>query len=123
MIESFPTFCDDADQMKRKKKSWGESAGAISVALQMVTNKGQQGNLFRGAFMNSGSPIPVGPIDSAKSQAVFDFVSDTVGCRDENKTLACMRLVPYLALKAAIERTPGILTCAILTCATYFDSC
>ncbi len=63
--------------------------------------------------MNSGSPIPVGPIDSIKSQAVFDFVSDTVGCRDENKTLACMRLVPYLALKAAIDRTPGIFTCAI----------
>jgi hypothetical protein len=91
--------------------------------LQMVTNKGQQGNLFRGAWMNSGSPIPVGPIDSAKSQAVFDFVSDTVGCRDENKTLACMRLVPYLALKAAIERTPGILTCTASPHLSYFDSC
>jgi acetylcholinesterase len=99
--------------IKPGRISWGESAGAISVALQMVTNKGQQGNLFRGAFMNSGSPIPVGPIDSAKSQAVFDFVSDTVGCRDEDKTLACMRLVPYSALKAAIDLTPGFVSCKI----------
>ena len=38
--------------------SWGESAGAISVALQMVTNGGNTEGLFRGAFMQSGGPIP-----------------------------------------------------------------
>lgn len=39
--------------------SWGESAGAISVALQMLTNGGNTEGLFRGGFMQSGSPIPV----------------------------------------------------------------
>jgi acetylcholinesterase len=77
----------------------------------MVTNKGQQGSLFRGAFMNSGAPTPIGSIVTPRSQAVFDQVSKAVGCTEENKTLACMRLVPYLALKAAIEQTPSILTC------------
>lgn len=45
--------------------SWGESSGAISVALQMVTNGGDTEGLFRAAFMQSGSPsspVPVGSI-------------------------------------------------------------
>lgn len=93
--------------------SWGESAGAISVALQMLHNKGHQGNLFRAAFMNSGSPIPVGNINAPRSQAVFDFLATTVGC-GSNKTLACMRTVSYEALKAAIDQTPAILSCKSL---------
>lgn len=40
--------------------SWGESAGAISVALHMVSNGGNTEGLFRAGFMESGSPIPVG---------------------------------------------------------------
>lgn len=31
--------------------SWGQSAGAISVGLQMVTNGGNAEGLFQGAFM------------------------------------------------------------------------
>jgi carboxylesterase type B len=41
----------------------GESAGAISVALHMLVNNGDQEGLFRGAIMQSGGPIPVGDID------------------------------------------------------------
>jgi len=40
--------------------SWGQSAGAISVSLQMLAYGGNSSDLFRGAFMQSGSPIPVG---------------------------------------------------------------
>ncbi|KAF8838657.1 alpha/beta-hydrolase, partial [Paxillus ammoniavirescens] len=36
---------------------WGESPGAMSVALQLVTNGGDPDGLFRAAFMRSGSPI------------------------------------------------------------------
>lgn len=39
--------------------SWGESAGSISVALQMLTNGGNPEGLFRGAFMQSGSPTSI----------------------------------------------------------------
>jgi Carboxylesterase family len=42
--------------------SWGESAGAISVALHMVTNSGNPDGLFRAAFMQSGSPPSTGDI-------------------------------------------------------------
>ncbi|KIJ08820.1 hypothetical protein PAXINDRAFT_102436 [Paxillus involutus ATCC 200175] len=41
---------------------WGESSGAISVALQTVTNGGDPDGLFRAAFIQIGSPIPVGDI-------------------------------------------------------------
>ena len=34
----------------------------MSVAMQMITNGGDTEGLFRGAFMQSGSPIPVGDI-------------------------------------------------------------
>jgi hypothetical protein len=42
--------------------SWGQSAGAMSVSLQMVANGGNPEGLFRAAFMQSGSPIPAGDI-------------------------------------------------------------
>ena len=45
---------------------WGESAGAISVALQMVANGGNTEGLFRAAFMESGFPIPVGDITNGQ---------------------------------------------------------
>lgn len=78
---------------KTKVTIFGESAGAISVALQMVSNGGNTEGLFRAAFCLSGAPIPVGSILHGQSE--FDFVSKAVGCTGANKTLACMRLVPY----------------------------
>jgi acetylcholinesterase len=94
----------------------------------MVTAKGEQGDLFRGAWMNSGAPIPgicppsvaissqtnampfqlVGNI--ANNQQFFDAVSTSVGCTQSNTTLQmdCMREVPYNVLKSAINQTPGI---------------
>ena len=42
--------------------SWGESAGSISVSLQMVTNGGDTEGLFRAAFMESGSPLATSDI-------------------------------------------------------------
>lgn len=47
-------------------RSWGESAGAISVSLHMLANGGNTGGLFRGGFMESGSPIPVGDITNGQ---------------------------------------------------------
>ncbi|KAF4576963.1 hypothetical protein EYR36_004947 [Pleurotus pulmonarius] len=52
---------------------WGESAGAISAALHMVANNGNHEGLFRGAFMQSGSPIPVG--DISHGQTYYDAIS------------------------------------------------
>lgn len=89
----------------------------------MVSNGGNTEGLFRAAFCLSGAPIPVGSILHGQSE--FDAVSKAVGCTGINKTLACMRLVPYqcefpastsenpadlsfAALKYAIDQTAGI---------------
>jgi carboxylesterase type B len=52
---------------------WGQSAGAISVSLQMLTNGGNTEGLFRAAFMQSGSPIPVGDITRVRSYIANSF--------------------------------------------------
>ena len=56
---------------------WGPS-GAISSALQMVTNGGNTEGLSRGAVMSAGSPLPAGDIEEL--QPVYDQVVEAVGC-------------------------------------------
>ncbi|CAA7261544.1 unnamed protein product [Cyclocybe aegerita] len=85
---------------------WGESAGAISVSLHMVANGGNTEGLFRAAFMQSGAPIPVG--DIANGQESYDTLVSDTGCSDASDTLACLRTVPYGALKAAIDKSPRL---------------
>ena len=46
-----------SDAISELFASWGESAGSISVAMQMLANNGDSEDLFRGAFMQSGGPI------------------------------------------------------------------
>ncbi|KAF4589937.1 hypothetical protein EYR38_009232 [Pleurotus pulmonarius] len=92
---------------RRVPSVWGESAGAISVALHMVANNGNHEGLFRGAFMQSGSPIPVG--DISHGQTYYDAIVAETGCSSASDTLACLRSVPYAALKTAADNSPFIL--------------
>ncbi|ETW78802.1 Esterase/lipase/thioesterase [Heterobasidion irregulare TC 32-1] len=85
---------------------WGESAGAISVALHMITNGGDTEGLFRGAFMQSGSPIPVG--DISNGQKYYDALVDETGCSGTADTLQCLRAAPYGTLKSAVDKSPMI---------------
>ncbi|THH17257.1 hypothetical protein EW146_g3519 [Bondarzewia mesenterica] len=85
---------------------WGESAGAISVALQMVTNGGDTEGLFRGAFMESGSPIPVGNI--SHGQRYYDDIVQETGCSGSSDTLQCLRGVSYSTLKSAMDNSPMV---------------
>ncbi|KAJ7124165.1 carotenoid ester lipase precursor [Mycena epipterygia] len=85
---------------------WGESAGAISVSLQMLTNGGNTEGLFRAGFMESGSPIPVGPVENG--QKYYDAVVQQTNCSAAADTLECLRTVPYATLKAAQDASPGI---------------
>ncbi|KAJ7046422.1 carotenoid ester lipase precursor [Mycena alexandri] len=85
---------------------WGESAGAMSVSLQMLGNGGDNESLFRAAFMQSGSPIPVGPLENG--QKYYDAIVQQVGCSSAADTLACLRTVPYTLLKAAQDASPFI---------------
>ncbi|KAF7299717.1 Carboxylic ester hydrolase [Mycena chlorophos] len=83
---------------------WGESAGAISVASHMITNGGNTEGLFRAAFMESGSPVPTGPLENG--QKYYDAIVEQVGCSSASDTLACLRTVPYASLKAAQDASP-----------------
>ncbi|KAI0787378.1 carotenoid ester lipase precursor [Fomes fomentarius] len=85
---------------------WGESAGAISIALHMITNGGNTEGLFRGAFMQSGSPIPTG--DLSDGQADYDKLVSQTGCSGAADTLQCLREVPFDKLKQAVDNSPGI---------------
>ncbi|KAI0322066.1 alpha beta-hydrolase [Amylostereum chailletii] len=86
---------------------WGESAGAISVALQMLTNGGDTEGLFRAAFMQSGSPIPsAGTVETAQEH--FDQLVDDTNCTTSEDKLACLRQVPIDVLRNAINASPSI---------------
>lgn len=85
---------------------WGESAGAISAALHLVANGGNNEGLFRGAFMESGSPIPVS--DITDGQADYDAIVQETGCQGSADTLECLRQVPFDTLMAAVNDSPGI---------------
>jgi hypothetical protein len=74
----------------------------------MVTNGGNPEGLFRAAFMESGSPIPVG--DITDGQGYYDFIVDQTGCAGSSNTLQCLREVPYDKLMNAINQTPNILS-------------
>ncbi|KAH7911646.1 Alpha/Beta hydrolase protein, partial [Hygrophoropsis aurantiaca] len=85
---------------------WGDSAGAISAALQMLTNGGNSEGLFRAAFMQSGSSVPLE--DITRGQAYYDDIVSRTNCGGFNDTLACLRTIPYDDLQAAIDNSPRI---------------
>ena len=89
-----------------KYPSWGESAGSVSVALQMITNGGRSEGLFHGAFMQSGSPLIVG--DITHGQPYYDLIVNEVGCNGTEDTLQCLREAPYEKFQAASSSTPSL---------------
>ncbi|EIN05435.1 carotenoid ester lipase [Punctularia strigosozonata HHB-11173 SS5] len=86
---------------------WGESAGAISVGSQMMTNGGNTEGLFRGAFMESGSPNQLAS-DITAGQVSYDHIIADTGCASSSDTLECLRTVPAAVLLDAINKTPNI---------------
>ncbi|KAL7892209.1 Alpha/Beta hydrolase protein [Trichoderma sp. SZMC 28014] len=92
---------------------WGESSGAISTFEQLVLYDGDatyKGNdLFRAAIMNSGSITPVDPLDSPKSQEVYDAVKKAAGC-DVEDSLTCLRDLELDDFTAAANSVPGIIS-------------
>ncbi|KAH9040259.1 carotenoid ester lipase precursor [Lactarius hengduanensis] len=85
---------------------WGESAGAISVSLQMLANGGKTEGLFRAAFMQSGPPSQTN--DITRGQQYYDYLVERTGCTGSSDTLACLRVAPYEELKAAMDSTPSL---------------
>lgn len=96
----------------RKVTIWGESAGAISVGLHLVVNNGNPEGLFRGAVMESGSPISLNDITT--QQPVFDQLVADTGCTGSANPIACLRAVPFDKLSTAIDLSLNIFSFASL---------
>ncbi|KAG8906279.1 hypothetical protein FRB99_007216 [Tulasnella sp. 403] len=84
----------------------GESAGAISTGLHMLMNNGDPQGLFRGAWMQSGAPIPVGNIENG--QPMYDSLVKMVGCGGDSDSLGCLRKVPFDTFYRAMNTIPGL---------------
>ncbi|KIJ65542.1 hypothetical protein HYDPIDRAFT_110642 [Hydnomerulius pinastri MD-312] len=85
---------------------WGEGAGATCASLQMLANGGNTEGLFRGAFMQSGAPIPTGHV--THGQAYYDSIVSQTDCEGSDDTLACLRDVPLDTLQSAVNNQPSI---------------
>ncbi len=52
----------EAGLTRNVPRRWGQSAGAISASLQMLAYNGSSQDLFHGAFLQSGAPLPLDSI-------------------------------------------------------------
>ncbi|KAF8893685.1 Alpha/Beta hydrolase protein [Gymnopilus junonius] len=87
---------------------WGESAGAISIAMQMLAYGGDTSGYFHAAFMQSGATLPVGSIK--EGQVYYDFIVEQTGCKGNPDTLNCLRRVDYSSLALAyVPRADGLI--------------
>ena len=82
-----------------------------------MTNGGDPEGLFRAAFLQSGSPLPIG--DITEGQPTYDFLVSETGCSGAADTLQCLREVPYATYKAAIDKTPGLFSYQVSIIATH----
>ncbi|KDR73001.1 hypothetical protein GALMADRAFT_252397 [Galerina marginata CBS 339.88] len=94
---------------------WGQSAGAISVAMQMLAFGGKTDGLFRAGFMQSGSVVAVS--DITNGQKNYDQLVNDTGCAGSNNTLQCLRNVSFDTLVAAINKSPSYLSYSSLSTA------
>jgi acetylcholinesterase len=77
--------------------------------MQMITNGGDAEGLFRAAFMQSGSPIPTGPVEDG--QPYFNTFANVAGCGTSLGSAAvfdCLRNVSTDAIRNATNATPGL---------------
>ncbi|KZV76204.1 carotenoid ester lipase precursor [Peniophora sp. CONT] len=97
---------------------WGQSAGAISVAMHMVANNGDNEGLFRGAFMQSGGPIDTGVLEDG--QALFDDFATAVGCGSALRSAVifdCFRNASIADIRSAIQASQNVFDYASLSLA------
>ncbi|KAH7304798.1 Alpha/Beta hydrolase protein [Stachybotrys elegans] len=83
---------------------WGESAGARSLGMQLIAYDGQHNGLFRGAVLQSGSPVAVFK-GAAEWQPYFDALSAKTGCGDVGDRLGCLRQLPWQTLNDVFNNT------------------
>jgi acetylcholinesterase len=88
--------------------SWGQSAGSISVGMQMITNNGDTEGLFRSAFLESGYMHSTGSLEDA--QQYWDIYANAAGCGDSLGSAVvfdCLRNASTETLRTAAFQTPN----------------
>ncbi|GAA6030800.1 hypothetical protein JCM8097_008882 [Rhodosporidiobolus ruineniae] len=70
---------------------WGESAGAISVAYQLLGYGLSETDLFSGAILESGNAHTIQFLSVEQSQKQFDAVLNGTGCAGADDALGCLR--------------------------------
>ena len=78
------------------------------MSLHLLTDKGNQKGLFRGAIMQSGGPIPVGDIENG--QTYYDSMVEHTRCGNSTDTLECLRQTPYPTFKHAMDLSPDFMS-------------
>ncbi|KAF7976789.1 hypothetical protein HWV62_5634 [Athelia sp. TMB] len=89
----------------KKVTLFGVSSGAMSAAIHMLLNNGDNEGLFRAAFLLDGPPIPVGSY--THGQKYYDGAVIATNCTGANDTLACLRTAPAEALQAYFMTLPN----------------
>ncbi|KAJ7340004.1 carotenoid ester lipase precursor [Mycena albidolilacea] len=84
----------------------GQSAGAISTGLLLLSNKRNSSHLFRGAFMASGSPGAAPTV--ADGQIQYDGLVEANNCTTAPNTLDCLRSVPFDDFMATVNKTADL---------------
>ncbi|EPS45987.1 hypothetical protein H072_45 [Dactylellina haptotyla CBS 200.50] len=88
---------------------FGESAGAFSVGFQQIAYNGRDDGLFRGAIMQSGSPVMYRPFPFPDTnQKNYDAVIEATGCAEASDSLQCLRAVDVELLNKALNTTSGM---------------
>ena len=70
---------------------WGESAGAFSVADLLQAYGGNNGGLFHGAIMASGTSFPMLNTGVTAEQVTYNNITNATGCGGAIDTLQCLR--------------------------------
>jgi carboxylesterase type B len=89
---------------------WGESAGARSVATQLVAYDGRDDGLFKAAIQQSGTGVTTdfgeGEEDGGDAwQEYFDSIVNQTNCSSAEDRLQCLRGVPTWTLSDIINGT------------------
>ncbi|POM57384.1 Triacylglycerol Lipase, partial [Phytophthora palmivora] len=94
---------------------WGESAGGRGVSYQLIAYGGRDDGLFRGAIMQSGSPvkyIPRAYTNASAWDVYYNNITAAANCSFANDTLDCLRQVP-------VDTLSGILNSSVVSSAPW----
>jgi carboxylesterase type B len=80
---------------------WGESAGAQSVAYQLLAYGGRDDGLFRGAIMESGGPTGAQVETLSWYNVAVENLTRSVGCWGVSDQLGCLRALDQATLFVA----------------------